>query len=112
MVVKLLQYKTVNVLVTGTPQSNCRHSTNIMLTASKRFLTNRTNLFRMQGLKIMVSKIIVSGPIRVEIRVVSHGDRLNHDSNQPCWASLSIFLKFSWSLSSAMESLTTPVWSA
>ena len=83
-----------------------------MLTASKRFLTNSADLFNMQGLKIRVSKIIVSGPIRVEIRVVSHGDRLNHDSNHPCWASLSIFLQFSRSLSSAMESLMTPVWSA
>lgn len=102
----------VSVLVTGTLQSSCRRSTNMMLTASKRFLTNSTNLFNMQGPKVSVSKIMMHGPIREEIRVVSHGDQLNPDSNQPRWASLSIFLWFSRYLSSAMESLTTPVWSA
>ena len=72
------------MLVTGMPQNNCQRSTSIMLTFSKHFLMNNTNLFNTQGLKIRVSRIIVRGPIRVETRVVSHGDRLNHDSNHSC----------------------------
>ena len=54
----------------------------------------------------------MSGPIKVESRVVSQGEFWNHDSNQPCWASRSLFLCSSPSLNLAMDSLTTPVWSA
>lgn len=46
----------------------------MMLIESKRFLTNDTNLFKIQGPKINAKSTIIQGPMRVEIRVVSHGD--------------------------------------
>lgn len=35
---------------------------------------------------------MMSGPIREDSKVVSQGELWNQDSNQPCWASLSLFL--------------------
>ena len=47
---------------------------------------NCNKRFRMHGPKVSRSNSISKGPIRVEIRVVNQGDRLNHPSNQFCWA--------------------------
>jgi len=55
-----------------------------MLTFSSRLLTNDTIPFSIQGPKISVITIIAIGPIKVDIRVVNHGEWLNHDSNHPC----------------------------
>ena len=51
----------------------------------------------------------MSGPIREDSKVVSQGELWNQDSNQPCWASLSLFLRSNPSLTLAMDSRTTPV---
>ena len=48
----------------------------------------------------------------VDIKVVNHGDLLNSPSNHPCPDSNNFCLWFNLSLSFAMLSLTTPVWSA
>ena len=42
------------------------------------------SLFKRQGPKVRSNRRIMSGPIKVESRVVSQGEFWNHDSNQPC----------------------------
>lgn len=64
----------------------------------------------MQGPKVRINIKIISGPTRVEMRVVNHGE-LNQDSNYPWFCSLSFFLFVNPSLTLAMESFTTPEWS-
>ena len=51
----------------------------------------------------------MSGPIREDSKVVSQGELWNQDSNQPCWASLSLFLHSNPCLTLAMDSRTTGV---
>jgi hypothetical protein len=42
-----------------------------------------TNLFKLQGPKVKSNKIIINGSSSVEIKVVSHGEVENQDSNYP-----------------------------
>jgi hypothetical protein len=42
-----------------------------------------TNLFKIQGPKVKSNKIITNGSSSVEIKVVSHGEVENQDSNHP-----------------------------
>jgi hypothetical protein len=42
-----------------------------------------TNLFKIQGPKVKGNKIIINGPSSVEIKVVSHREVENQDSNHP-----------------------------
>ena len=49
----------------------------------------------------------LSGPRRVEIKVVSKGEHWKQDSNHLCWASHSLFHCTSPSLTFAIDSLTT-----
>ena len=67
------------------------------------------SLFRIQGPKVRSSRRMMSGPIREDSKVVSQGELWNQDSNQPCWASLSLFLHSNPCLTLAMDSRTTPV---
>lgn len=62
----------------------------------------------MHGPNVRTKSKIKRGPINEEIKVVSHGDLLNHPSNHPCCSSLSLLLLSSLSLSLAIESLITP----
>ena len=62
----------------------------------------------MQGPKVRINIKIISGPTKVEMRVVNHGEKLNQDSNHPWFCSLSLFLLANPSLTLAMESFTTP----
>ena len=78
---------------------------------SSRCLTKAKSLFRRQGPKVKSSSRIMSGPIKDESRVVSQGEFWNHDLDQLRWASHSLFLRSSPSVTLAIDSLTTPVWS-
>jgi hypothetical protein len=66
-------------------------------------------LLIMQGPKIRIRHMKITGPARAENKDVVHGDQEYHDSNHPCWASHSCFLRLSFSLSFCIESLTNPV---
>ena len=52
----------------------------------------------MHGPKVSNNINIMSGPRRVEIKVVNQEERWNQDSNQPCWASHFLFCWASLSL--------------
>lgn len=53
-----------------------------------------TNLFKIQCPKLKSNKIIINSPSNVEIKVVSHGEVENQDSNHPRFCFLSLFLFF------------------
>ena len=57
----------------------------------RHFLINETRWFKMHGPKVSNNINIMSGPRRVEIKVVNQGECWKQDSNQPCWASRSLF---------------------
>ena len=64
----------------------------------RRSLINETRWCKMHGPKVSNKINIMSGPRRVEIKVVNQGDRWNQDLNQPCWAFHSLFCWTSLSL--------------
>ena len=63
-------------------------------------LIKAKSFFRIQGPKVRSSRRMMSGPIREDSKVVGQGELWNlwnQDSNQPCWASLSLaFCLPSW----------------
>lgn len=82
-----------------------------MLIFSSRLLTNDTSLFNKQGSKINAIPIIVIGPIKVDTRVVSHSEWLDHDANYLCCVFRSLFRFSKLSRNLAIVSLAIPVWS-
>ena len=100
----------VNFVSVGSPWYCCRNT--ISWTVSSRCLIKAKSLFKRQGPKFKSNRRIMNGPIKVESRVVSQGEFWNHDLDQLHWASHSLFLRSSPSVTLAMDSLSTPVWSA
>lgn len=68
---------------------------------------NVSKRFKMQGPKVSISTKTTKGPVMAEIKVVSQGEELNHDSNHPWFCSLSLFLFANPSPSLAIESFIT-----
>ena len=72
----------------------------------RRSLINETRRCKMYGPK--VSNNIMSGPRRVEIKMVNQGERWNQDLNQPCWAFCFFFCWAILSLTFWRDFCTTP----
>ena len=82
----------------------CRLNTIIWMVL-RRFLINDTSQFKIHGPNVSINNSTISGPRRVEIKVVSQGERWNQDSNHLCWASRSLFDCASPSLTFAIDLL-------
>lgn len=71
-------------------------------------LVKASKQFRIQGPKVKSNIRVGNGLRRVEIRIVSHGEELNQDSNHPWLCSLLLACP---SLTLAIKSFTTLEWS-
>ena len=74
----------------------------------KKLCMEANSLFKIQCPKVKLSKILIRGSDKVEIKVVNHEEVVNQDSNNPLFCSMSLFLFASPSLTLANESFTTP----